>query len=175
VAPQAPRARLVLVGSGKGQALSVEDALRERVGRAGLEDRVVFTGRLDDVSEALRASDVFAFPSLFEALGISLIEAAACGLPCIGSRTGGIVDVLGDGRAGLLVAPGDAAELADALRALLGDASRRAALGAGARAVAGERFDLRGSVERYRFLFQELAARRAGNAPAVTGPAGSSR
>jgi glycosyltransferase involved in cell wall biosynthesis len=174
VAPHEARARLVLVGSGAGQALSVEDALRERVGGLGLSDRVVFAGRLEDVSDALRASDVFVFPSLFEALGISLIEAAACGLPCIGSRTGGIVDVLGDGRAGVLVPPGDAGALADALRGLLQDPARRAALGAGARATALERFDLRHSIERYRFLFQELALRR-GAAALVTGRAARSR
>jgi glycosyltransferase involved in cell wall biosynthesis len=174
VAPQAPAARLVLVGSGAGQALSVEDALRARVARDGLAERVVFTGRLEDVAPALRASDVFVFPSLFEALGISLIEAAACGLPGVGSRTGGIVDVLGDGRAGVLVPPGDASALADALRALLADPARRAALGAGARQTACERFDLRGSLERYRFLFRELAGRR-GAAPLVTGSAAPSR
>jgi glycosyltransferase involved in cell wall biosynthesis len=174
VAPQAPAARLVLVGSGAGQALSVEDALRARAARDGLAERVVFTGRLEDVAPALRASDVFVFPSLFEALGISLIEAAACGLPGVGSRTGGIVDVLGDGRAGVLVPPGDASALADALRALLADPVRRAALGAGARQTACERFDLRGSLERYRFLFRELAGRR-GAAPRVTGSPAPSR
>lgn len=175
VAAEDPRALLVLVGSGAGQALSVEDDLKARARSAPLAGRVVFTGRLEDVSEPLRAADVFVFPSLFEALGISLVEAAACGLPCIGSRTGGIVDVLGDGRAGLLVPPGDAAALTAALRSLLPDPARRAVLGAGARAVARERFDLRDSVDRYRFLFEELAARRRGGPAAITGPAVPSR
>jgi glycosyltransferase involved in cell wall biosynthesis len=174
VAPAEPRARLVLVGSGAGQALSVEEALRARVVRDGLADRVVFTGRLEDVSEALRASNVFVFPSLFEALGISLVEAAACGLPSVGSRTGGIVDVLGDGRAGVLVPPGDAVALAGALRALLADPARRAVLAAGARETACERFDLRASIEGYRFLFQGLASRRRA-IPLVAGSAAPSR
>jgi glycosyltransferase involved in cell wall biosynthesis len=174
IAPAEPRARLVLVGSGTGQALSVEDALRARVARAGLAERVVFTGRREDVSDALRASNVFVFPSLFEALGISLIEAAACGLPSVASRTGGIVDVLGDGRAGVLVPPGDAAALGEALRALLADPARRAVLGTGARQTACERFDRRASLERYRFLFQDLAARRRA-VPLVTGSAAPSR
>ncbi|HEY7509878.1 MAG TPA: glycosyltransferase family 4 protein [Vicinamibacteria bacterium] len=167
-AAEEPRARLVLVGSGEGQALSIEDALRERASPLG--ERVTFTGRLDDVSEPLRAADVFAFPSVFEALGISLLEAAACGLPSVASRTGGIVDVLGDGRGGVLVAPGDTAALADALRALLRDPARRRALGEGARLVACERFDARDSLARYRFLFHELASRR-GARPLVTGAA----
>lgn len=174
VAPAHPHARLVLVGSGAGQALSVEEDLRQRVRNAGLEERAVFAGRLDDVSGPLRAADLFVFPSRFEALGISLLEAAACGLPCIGSRTGGIVDVLGDGRAGVLVPPGDVSALTAALRTLLSDPGRRAALGAGARETARERFDQRDNVDRYRFLFRELAAgRRAGHAVVTTPPAPS--
>ena len=42
---------------------------------------MTFTGRVDNVEDYLRAADVFVFPSVFEALGLSLIEAAACGLP----------------------------------------------------------------------------------------------
>jgi glycosyltransferase involved in cell wall biosynthesis len=160
VAGRDARAHLVLVGSGAGQALSNEDELRERVARLGLEGRVRFTGRVDSVEDFLGASDVFAFPSEFEALGLSLIEAAACGLPCVGTRTGGIVDVIEDGRTGLLVPPADADALAEALEALLADPGRRAALGAGGRARVKERFDVEVSVDRYRALFHELAAGR---------------
>jgi glycosyltransferase involved in cell wall biosynthesis len=161
VAKGEPRVRLVLVGSGSGQSLSVEDELRARVRDAGLVDRVFFAGRVDDVSVPLRAADVFVFPSLFEALGLSLIEAAACGLPCIGSRTGGIVDVIEDGRSGLLVAAGERAELSRALGLLLRDAERRTALGVRAREVARERFDLTDSVDRYHALFAEVWRRGA--------------
>jgi glycosyltransferase involved in cell wall biosynthesis len=117
---------------------------------------VSFTGRVDDVAERLRASDLFAFPSEFEALGISLIEAAACGLPAIGTRTGGIVDVIEDGASGLLVPPGDAAALSAGMRALIADPDRRAQLGRRARQIARERFDLEDSVCRYAALFREL-------------------
>ncbi|HET6900615.1 MAG TPA: glycosyltransferase family 4 protein, partial [Vicinamibacteria bacterium] len=123
VAAEVPSAHLLVVGSGAGQALSVEEDLRARVAREGLGARVTFTGALDDVSEALRAADVFAFPSVFEALGISLIEAAATGLPAVGARTGGIVDVIEDGGSGWLVDPGDLDALAARLRALVLDAS----------------------------------------------------
>jgi glycosyltransferase involved in cell wall biosynthesis len=150
------RAHLSLVGSGSGQALSVEEELRQRVQEAGLQPRVTFAGRVDEVEDWLRASDVFAFPSMFEALGISLVEAAACGLPCVGSRTGGIVDVIEDGQTGRLVPPGDTAALAAALGELLADPARRAAMGEAARRVALRRFDVRDSLERYRTLFREV-------------------
>jgi glycosyltransferase involved in cell wall biosynthesis len=157
VAATSPESHLVLVGSGADQALSVESDLRAEVSRRGLEARVTFAGRVDEVEAWLRAIDVFVFPSLYEALGISLIEAAATGLPCVASRTGGIVDVVGDGQTGVLVAPGSVGELAEAMRVLLGDPPRREALGAAAREDAVRRFDFGATVSRYRCLFAEAA------------------
>jgi glycosyltransferase involved in cell wall biosynthesis len=156
-ASQEARARLLIVGSGDGQALSVEDAIRERIARADLAGRVLMTGRVENVEDYLRASDVFAFPSVFEGLGLSLIEAQACGLACVASRTGGIVDVIEDGRTGLLVNPGQVTELAAALRELLSSDERRIALGAAARKSALEHFDVQDSLDRYRALFREIA------------------
>jgi glycosyltransferase involved in cell wall biosynthesis len=157
VAASRPEGRLLIVGSGEGQSLSVEEALRRRADAPDLAGRVVFTGRLDDVERALQCADVFAFPSVFEALGLSLIEAAACGLPAVGARTGGIPDVIADGRSGLLVAPGDVDGLAEALAALVDDPVRRAALGAEARRIACARFDAAAALVRYRGLFAEVA------------------
>lgn len=153
--------RLVLVGSGEGQALDATADLRARAARLGLEPRVVFAGRSDRVEDYLRASDVFVFPSLFEALGIALVEAAACGLPAIASRTGGIVDVVEDGRSGWLVTPGDAGALAAALSELARDEVLRAAMAEHARARALARFDERDVLLGYRALFRELSSPRA--------------
>jgi glycosyltransferase involved in cell wall biosynthesis len=158
VAARQPQAHLVLVGSGAGQALSVEGPLQEQARAAGLLERVTFTGRVDNVQEYLQAADVFAFPSLFEALGLSLVEAAACGLPCVGSRTGGIVDVIEHGRSGFLCAPGDAEALAAALETLLADAAQREAFGRRGLAIARTRFDLEDSVARYRALLLSVCS-----------------
>jgi len=163
MAPAVAGAHLLIVGSGAGQALSVEASLKAAVSEAGLASRVTFTGRLDDVAGALAAADVFAFPSVFEALGLSLIEAAASGLPAVGARTGGIVDVIEEGASGHLFSPGDVASLAEKLRALAGDAEARARMGRRARAAALARFDQRQALVRYRALFTEVA-RRAGTA-----------
>ena len=158
IAAEEPRAHLMIVGSGEGQSLSVEPELRESVRQRGLGELVTFTGRVDDVAERLRASDLFAFPSEFEGLGISLVEAAACGLPAVGARTGGIVDVIEEGASGLLVPPRDASALASALRTLVADPERRRQMGRRAREVARDRFDLEDSVSRYVALFRELGA-----------------
>ena len=160
LAGDVPDLRLLLVGSGEGQALSNEEELRRRAGESGLAGRVLFAGRVERVEDALRAADFFVFPSLFEGLGISLVEAAACGLPAVASRTGGIVDVVEDGRSGLLVAPGDPAALADGMRALGTDADRRATMGREARRVALARFDERDGLDRYRAVFREVTLRR---------------
>ncbi|HET8646249.1 MAG TPA: glycosyltransferase, partial [Vicinamibacteria bacterium] len=151
---------LVLVGSGQGQTLSVEPTLRARAAEPPLAGRVIFAGAVDDVAPWLRAADVFAFPSEYEALGLSLLEAAAAGLACVGARTGGIVDVLVDGENGMLFDPRDAAALARCLQALAGDAGLRAALGRRARRTVEEGFDEAAAAARYRALFAELMARR---------------
>jgi glycosyltransferase involved in cell wall biosynthesis len=159
--PALPEAlRLVLLGSGEGQ-LDAEPELRRRVSERGLGERVVFAGRVENVADYLRAGDLFVFPSLFEALGIALVEAAACGLPAVASRTGGIVDVVDHDRSGVLVPPGSAPALAAALATLAADPGRRAAMGREARGVAVSRFDERDVLERYRALFRELSSRRS--------------
>ena len=158
VAARVPAAHLLIVGSGAGQALSVEDELRRTADTSGLGSRVTFTGRLDDVAEELRASDVFAFPSIYEGLGISLVEAAATGVPAVGSRTGGIVDVIEDGASGFLVTPGSASELAARLEELALDDASRARLGRRAREIAVARFDEGQALIRYRALLAEAAA-----------------
>ena len=120
------------------------------------------------MEDVLRAADLFVFPSVFEALGIALVEAAACGLPAVASRTGGIVDVVEDGRSGLLVAPGDPVALGEGLRALAGDAEGRAAMGREARRLAVARFDERDALLRYRALFREVSSPRLFFIPAGT-------
>jgi glycosyltransferase involved in cell wall biosynthesis len=82
---------------------------------------VAFTGALpaDRLAVAMTAADVFVLPSRAEPLGVVLLEAMACGTPCVASRVGGIpeiVDVPGNGR---LVEPDDARSLADAMEEVL--------------------------------------------------------
>ena len=161
---------LLLLGSGEGQALSIEDELRRRVEQRGLGTRVAFEGRVERVEDYLRAADLFVFPSVFEALGIALVEAAACGLPAVASRTGGIVDVVEDGGSGRLVAPGDVAALSEALLRLASDGALRSRMGHEARGIALARFDERDGIERYRALFREISSPRASSSPPACAP-----
>jgi glycosyltransferase involved in cell wall biosynthesis len=73
-----PRTRLLLAGDGPLRQLLVE-----RIRDLGIGDQVILTGVREDVAVLLSAMDVFVFPSLYEGLGLSLVEAQAAGLPCI--------------------------------------------------------------------------------------------
>jgi glycosyltransferase involved in cell wall biosynthesis len=159
VAREDPRAHLMIVGSGSGQALSCEDDLARRAREADLAGRVTFTGRVDDVSEHLRAADLYAFPSFFEALPLAVIEAAATGLAVVATSVGGIPDVITDGESGVLIPPGDPTALAAALLSLIRDPERRRDLGARASEVARKRFDLNANIAHYREHFARLASR----------------
>lgn len=74
------KAILLLLGDGP-----LENEIRSQVKQYGIEEKVIFTGAVDNVEDYLQAMDVFAFPTRFEGLGIVLIEAQAAGLKCITS------------------------------------------------------------------------------------------
>jgi glycosyltransferase involved in cell wall biosynthesis len=111
-------------------------ALRALLRSLGLEDRVTLAGELDaqGVERAYDGADVFVTATLRETYGMSVAEALAHGLPVIGTRTGAIAELVGD-EAGLVVRPGRATDLSEALARVLGDAALRERFAAGARSV----------------------------------------
>jgi starch synthase len=82
-----------------------------------------------EVIQLLTHATVFAIPSVYEPLGIVNLEAMGCGTAVVGSRTGGIPEVVADGETGLLVPPDEPRPLADALNTLLRDPGRARAMG----------------------------------------------
>ena len=115
---QFPDFKLVVAGEGP----SAGD-LVSRVKDLGLENSVVFTGKLSiqQVREAMKDCYVFVLPSLSEGFGRVLIEAMALGKPIIASRVGGIPEIVKDGENGFLVEPKDTELLAEKLSLLLRD------------------------------------------------------
>ncbi|HEY3317417.1 MAG TPA: glycosyltransferase [Coriobacteriia bacterium] len=114
LAHDAGRADLLLLAGGdpEGRRAVVEADVAER----GLADAVRFLGVLPpaELAAAMSAADVFVLPSVFEALGVVLLEAMACGTPVVASRVGGIPEVVPDG-CGRLVAPADAEGFGEAI------------------------------------------------------------
>jgi glycosyltransferase involved in cell wall biosynthesis len=119
-----PELRLVVAGP-PGWGAGDFDAACDR---AGARDRIVRMGWVDDDQRAalLAQAAVFAYPSLYEGFGLPPLEAMAAGVPVVATRAGALPEVLGD--AALLVEPGDADALAQALAEVLTDESRRAGL-----------------------------------------------
>ena len=146
---------------------------RQRLSEARAGDALVVpqrrrcgsSGHRDDAPEILAAADVFVFPSLYEGLGGSLIEAMALGLPIVASDLPAIREVVEPDRNAVLVPPGSPSELASAVEPLLGDEPRRKAMGARSRQIFEERFTLERSASRMIELFERVAA--GGRRPAA--------
>jgi glycosyltransferase involved in cell wall biosynthesis len=119
--------------------------LRAEAARHGVAHRVEWHGLLDPTALAAlhQRATATVLPSLTESesFGMSLVEAMACGTAVVGSRVGGIPYVVDEGETGLLVEPGSAPALADALRRLLDDPALAAQLGKAGRVAAETRFD----------------------------------
>lgn len=151
-----PDARLVLAGEDQDQRARLETLARS----LGVEDRVHFTGHLDDsrYRSALAAGDAFVLPSEWEAFGIVLVEAMACGVPCVATRVGGAPDVVQDGVTGRVVPYGDEDALARALGGLLSDRALATRMGQAGRARAFKEYSWDAVVERTLGVYRELGA-----------------
>jgi glycosyltransferase involved in cell wall biosynthesis len=126
----------------------------------GLQDTVRFVGPLADVAPMIKASDLVVQPSHFEALGLSAIEALACGVPVVASAVGGLLDFVVDGENGRLSPPQNPAALAACIGPLLTDADARGRLAARARSSVLEDYDELTVFGRMRALFDRLAEAR---------------
>ncbi len=109
-------AKLLLVG--EGPELS---RIQQKIQQMGLEDRVHFLGKQDDVAHVISIADVMLLPSEKESFGLVALEAMACGVPTIGSQAGGIPELVTHGETGYLAPVGDTALMADYAVRLLRD------------------------------------------------------
>ncbi|WP_309134269.1 glycosyltransferase [Cellulomonas sp.] len=126
----------------------------------GVADRVHLLGRVghDDVPELVSSADAVVATPWYEPFGIVPLEAAACGVPLVGSAVGGLLDSVADGVTGLLVPPRDPQALAAALRGLLDDPARRRAFGVAARRRALTHYSWRGVAAQTELVYQSLTS-----------------
>ncbi len=117
---------LLLIGDGP-----LEPELRDAAAKAGAEERVVFLGyqTRDRIWEYLQAADCFVLSSHHEGLGIVVQEAMCAGLPVVSTNNGGQVDLIRNGRNGILVDPLDSGGLAAAIRTMHADREKAAQMG----------------------------------------------
>jgi glycosyltransferase involved in cell wall biosynthesis len=114
-----PDLHWIIVGDGP-----LRQALKQQTRDSGVADRVHLLGAMDEPHRALAGADLFVLSSISEGLGSSLLAAMARGVPVVATRVGGIPDILGQG-GGVMVKPSEPAELASAVRQVLGDANLR--------------------------------------------------
>ncbi len=151
-----PHVRFFFVGALENPPYEKE--LRGAIDAAGLSAAFQFCGWRRDVPAVLRAMDVLAVPTTTpEPAALGLMEAMAASRPVVASRTGGTPEIVQDGETGLLVPPGDAAALADAAIALLGDERRRSAYGQAGRLRVEQEFTLARHLEQIQGLYREAA------------------
>ncbi|HEY8188551.1 MAG TPA: glycosyltransferase family 4 protein [Pyrinomonadaceae bacterium] len=129
VASRFPDVEYVMAG---GRHNSIDDhSLASALGKNATRDHVRLLGHVpwQQLADSYRRASVFVMPSYYETFGISVIEAMAFGLPVVATNVGGLPEVVEDGVTGILVPPGNADALADAIVQLLRDPDLRARLG----------------------------------------------
>jgi N-acetyl-alpha-D-glucosaminyl L-malate synthase BshA len=145
------KSRLVLVGDGPDRPRALK-----RAADLGVQDGVLFLGKHASVEELLACADLFLLPSETESFGLAALEAMACGAPVIGSRVGGLPEVVEDGVSGYLRDVGDVEAMADLGVRLLTDDALHRRMSAAARRVAEERFSVDSIVPRYEAYYERV-------------------
>lgn len=145
-------ARFLIAGTGP-----MEAELKELAVKRGLGDRIVFTGFVDNIHEILNIIDINVISSFSEALCLSIIEGMCVGKPSVGTKVGGIPEVVRDGYNGLLVNAGDSAMLAAAIHRLIRDPELRAAMGEKGRELVAQSFTAEAMAKSIEELYTALA------------------
>jgi L-malate glycosyltransferase len=149
-------ARLLMVGDGPDRA-AAEGICRER----GFADEVIFLGNVAAVETLLPAADLMLLPSDHESFGLAALEAMACGVPVIGTLSGGLPEVVIEGESGRLLEVGDVEGMSRAAIEILADESRRRRMGESARRRAVEVFPAVSIVDRYLALYHRVLSTAA--------------
>jgi glycosyltransferase involved in cell wall biosynthesis len=146
-----PGAGFVLFGDGPRR-----DAIRRRIAQHELEDCFVLAGFRDDVQRFLPWLDVAVSSSYTEGLPLVVLEAMAAGVPVVATAVGGTPEAVLEGVTGHLVAPGDAAAIADRIVGLLRDGPRRRSLGERGRQRVADHFTFEAQAAEYLRFFERL-------------------
>ncbi|GAF09094.1 glycosyltransferase [Paenibacillus pini JCM 16418] len=93
-----------------------------KINELGLEDKVYFLGKQDEIAQVISLADVLLLPSEKESFGLVALEAMACGVPTVGSQAGGIPELVVHGETGFLTPIGDTSQMAEYAIRLLSDA-----------------------------------------------------
>ncbi|MCX6779059.1 MAG: glycosyltransferase [Candidatus Magasanikbacteria bacterium] len=149
--PQKNNYELWLAGNGP-----LKKELETQAQKLGITSQVKFLGTRHDVPELLAQAHLFAFSSIFEGLGIAVLEAAAAKLPIVASKIDGILDIIKDGESGLLVEPKNPVVLAKAMEELLNNEEKAKLMAMKAYENIKNNFDISVVVKKYEDLFKKI-------------------
>jgi glycosyltransferase involved in cell wall biosynthesis len=149
-----PESRLDIIGDG-----DLREELPALARELGLADRVRFLGQRDDVAERMRGFDCYVLSSVIEGMPNALLEAMAQGCAAVTTSAGGSGEVVEDGKSGLVVPPGDADRLAEAISRVLQDPVFAQELGTAARERVFGRFSEPAMLQALDSLYREELAR----------------
>lgn len=149
-----PNVQALIFGRGP-----LKDELQQIVLKKGLEKSVRFEGFRTGMENIIPHVDLVIHPAFMEGLGVALLETAACGVPIIACRAGGIPEIVRDGLNGRLLEPGDSDGLAQAVIGLLDNPSQLAQFGAAGRELVLEHFSIPRMVAANRQVYVDLLAR----------------
>jgi N-acetyl-alpha-D-glucosaminyl L-malate synthase BshA len=141
---------LVMVGDGPDRVEAEAEARS-----LGIDRDVQFLGKIEVVAPLLAGADLFLLPSQNESFGLSALEALASGVPVVGSRAGGLVEVVKEGETGALREVGDVDGMAQASIEILADRDRWQAMSSAAAADARARFSRDDVVRQYEALYED--------------------
>jgi L-malate glycosyltransferase len=134
--PKRLKVKLLMVGDGPDR-FQAEKLCKE----LGLCDKVVFMGKQENVSEILAVTDLFLLPSENESFGLAVLEAQACGVPCITSNAGGLPEVNIDGETGYTVNVGEINTYAERITHLLDDKDLRSKFSENAKTISRDKYN----------------------------------
>lgn len=153
---QHPRTKVILFGQGP-----IRDEIQARVQASPeLVARVQLPGFRRDLDQILPCLDILVHPAFMEGLGVSLLQAAACGVPLVGGRAGGIPEIIQPGLNGELIEPGDVTALSSALNTLLDSADLRQRYGVAGREWVEARFSITSMVHGNLAVYEQACRAR---------------
>ena len=148
-------ARLMLIGDGPDRSLAEHLARHYKV-----QNQIHFLGKQDNVSELLPLADLMLMPSEMESFGLAALEAMACNVPTIGTRVGGVPELIQDGVNGFLFAVGDIENMSKTAISLLRDPDRLKAMAANGRRTAQDHFCTSRVIPLYEKYYEEVIGRK---------------
>ena len=146
-----PQAIFLLIGDGE-----LWDKIKAMVGRWNLSENVIMTGQRKDISDLYALMDLFVLPSLWEGTPYALLEAMAAKRPVIATAVSGTVDIVRQGKTGILVPPEDPKALSLAIVQLLKDKKLAEKLGIGGRRLVEEKYQLKDQIRKLESFYLRI-------------------